>query len=65
MRAQQQGFQTTAPYAILMDSDTGAVLYEKAADELMVPASMAKLMTIELLFHEIAARARSGWTTSS
>jgi D-alanyl-D-alanine carboxypeptidase (penicillin-binding protein 5/6) len=52
-RAQQQGFSTIAPYAVLMDSDTGAVLFEKAADELMVPASMAKLMTIELLFHEI------------
>jgi D-alanyl-D-alanine carboxypeptidase (penicillin-binding protein 5/6) len=50
---QQQGFTTIAPYAILLDSDTGAVLFEKAADELMVPASMAKLMTIELLFHEI------------
>jgi D-alanyl-D-alanine carboxypeptidase (penicillin-binding protein 5/6) len=52
--AQQQGFQTSAPYAILIDSDTGAVLFEKAADELMVPASMAKLMTIELLFNEIS-----------
>ena len=53
-RAQGQGFQTIAPYAILMDSDTGAVLFEKAADELMVPASMAKLMTLEVLFNEIA-----------
>ncbi|MHB2166323.1 D-alanyl-D-alanine carboxypeptidase family protein [Alsobacter sp. R-9] len=50
----QQAFQTTAPYAILMDSDTGAVLFEKAADDLMVPASMAKLMTIEVLFDQIA-----------
>src|SRR3569833_1875899 len=48
-----QPFQTSAPYAILLDSDTGAVLFERAADELMVPASMAKLMTLELLFHEI------------
>jgi serine-type D-Ala-D-Ala carboxypeptidase (penicillin-binding protein 5/6) len=52
--AQGQPFQTTAPYAILMDSDTGAVLFEKAADELMVPASMAKLMTLEILFDQIA-----------
>ncbi|WP_460451387.1 D-alanyl-D-alanine carboxypeptidase family protein [Alsobacter sp. SYSU BS001988] len=50
----QQGFQTSAPYAILMDFESGAVLYEKAADELMVPASMAKLMTIELLFKALA-----------
>lgn len=53
-QAQGQGFQTIAPFAILMDSDTGAVLFEKAADELMVPASMAKLMTLEVLFNEIA-----------
>lgn len=52
--AQAQGFQSTAPYAILMDYDTGAVLYEKAADDLMVPASMAKLMTLEILFKEMA-----------
>jgi len=53
-RAQQQAFQTTAPFAILMDSDTGAVLFERAADDLMVPASMAKLMTAEVLFDQIA-----------
>ncbi len=52
--AQQQAFQTTAPFAILMDSDTGAVLFERAADDLMVPASMAKLMTAEVLFEQIA-----------
>ncbi len=52
--AQQQGFQTSAPYAILMDSETGAVLFERAADDLMVPASMAKLMTAEILFDQIA-----------
>jgi D-alanyl-D-alanine carboxypeptidase (penicillin-binding protein 5/6) len=50
---QQQGIQTIAPFAVLMDYDTGAVLFEKAADELMVPASMAKTMTLELLFREI------------
>ncbi|MCP8941113.1 D-alanyl-D-alanine carboxypeptidase [Alsobacter sp. SYSU M60028] len=51
--AQQQGFQTIAPYAVLLDSDSGAVLFEKAADELMTPASMAKLMTVEILFDQI------------
>lgn len=49
-----QTFQTSAPYALLMDYDTGAILFEKAADELMVPASLAKLMTAEVVFHEIA-----------
>lgn len=51
--ARAQSFQTAAEHAILMDADTGTVLFEKAADELMVPASMAKLMTVEILFHEI------------
>lgn len=33
--ARAQGFQSQAPFAVLLDSETGAVLYEKAADELM------------------------------
>ena len=44
----------------MLDSDTGAVLFEKAADELMVPASMAKLMTIEMLFTDPAGQGRPG-----
>ena len=47
------GFQTTAPYAILMDSETGTVLFERNADKLNPPASMSKLMTIELVLHTI------------
>lgn len=53
--AQAQGFQSQAPFAVLLDSDTGAVLYEKAADELMVPASMAKLATVLVAFQDITA----------
>lgn len=49
-----QAFQSAAPYAILLDSGSGAVLYEKAADELMVPASMAKIATALVAFQEIA-----------
>jgi D-alanyl-D-alanine carboxypeptidase (penicillin-binding protein 5/6) len=48
-----QGFQTAATQAILMDAATGTVLFEKAADELFSPASMAKLMTVEIVFNEI------------
>lgn len=51
--ANAQKFDTIAPYAILMDSESGAVLFERAADELMVPASMAKIMTARVLFDEI------------
>ncbi|MFJ5369207.1 D-alanyl-D-alanine carboxypeptidase family protein [Bosea sp. CER48] len=53
--AHAQNFQSQAPFAILLDSETGAVLYEKAADELMVPASMAKLATVLVAFQDIGA----------
>ncbi len=49
----QGGFQTSAPFAVLMDAETRTVLFEKAADELMVPASMVKVMTAALVFEEI------------
>ncbi|NIX77498.1 D-alanyl-D-alanine carboxypeptidase family protein [Microvirga terricola] len=48
-----QNFQTIAPTAILIDADTQTVLFEKNADELMAPASMAKLMTAEVVFSEL------------
>lgn len=53
--AQAQSFQSPAPFAVLLDSETGAVLYEKAADEPMVPASMAKLATVLVAFQDIGA----------
>jgi serine-type D-Ala-D-Ala carboxypeptidase (penicillin-binding protein 5/6) len=51
--AQAQNFQTGAPTAILMDAGSHAVLFEKNADELTAPASMAKTMTAEVVFNEI------------
>ncbi|MBV8428289.1 MAG: D-alanyl-D-alanine carboxypeptidase [Hyphomicrobiales bacterium] len=45
--------QTTAQQAVLMDEQSGTILYEKNARSLMLPASLAKLMTAEVLFHEI------------
>jgi D-alanyl-D-alanine carboxypeptidase (penicillin-binding protein 5/6) len=44
------GFQTSAPHAILIDAETGTVLFEKAADEPTPPSSLAKLMTAEIIF---------------
>jgi D-alanyl-D-alanine carboxypeptidase (penicillin-binding protein 5/6) len=46
-------FQTQAPAAILIDADTGTILFEKNADQLIAPSSMAKLMTAEVVFHEL------------
>jgi D-alanyl-D-alanine carboxypeptidase (penicillin-binding protein 5/6) len=46
-------FQTAAPYAILIDADTGTVLFEKNPDKLNPPASMSKLMTVEVVLHAI------------
>jgi D-alanyl-D-alanine carboxypeptidase (penicillin-binding protein 5/6) len=48
-----QGFQTGAPTAILIDANSHAVLFEKNADELTAPASMAKTMTAEVVFNEL------------
>ena len=41
---------TKAKQAILLDADTGSVLFEKNADQLMPPASMSKLVTLGVLF---------------
>jgi D-alanyl-D-alanine carboxypeptidase (penicillin-binding protein 5/6) len=47
------GFQTSAPFAILIDAETGSVLFEKGADALTAPSSLAKLITAEVVFNEI------------
>jgi len=47
------GFATKAPQAILIDIGTGAVLFQKNADERAPPASMTKLMTLTLLFRAL------------
>jgi serine-type D-Ala-D-Ala carboxypeptidase (penicillin-binding protein 5/6) len=46
-------FQTSVPHAILIEAESGSVLYERAADELVYPASLAKLMTAEVVFNEL------------
>jgi len=48
-----QNFQTGAPVALLVDFESGAVLFEKGADQLMAPGSMVKLMTAEIVFREL------------
>jgi D-alanyl-D-alanine carboxypeptidase (penicillin-binding protein 5/6) len=48
-----EGFQTAAPTAILVEAESGSILFEKNADELVAPASLSKLMTAEVVFNEI------------
>lgn len=46
-------FNTKAKYAALLDYDTGEVLYQKNADEKMVPSSMTKVMTAYIVFERL------------
>ena len=43
----------SAPHAILIDAQNGGVLFEREPDALIFPASLAKLMTAEYVFHLI------------
>lgn len=51
--ATSQTLQTTARQAIIIDYQTGAVLFEKNADERMPPSSMSKIMTAYMVFKEV------------
>ncbi len=51
--AYAQRFETRAKHALLMDADTETILFQKAADERMPPASMAKLMTMAVVFEAL------------
>jgi len=51
--SKKDDFQTAAPYAILLDVESGTVLFEKGADVPTPPSSMAKLMTTEVVFNEL------------
>ena len=46
-------FETKAGQAFVIDGETGSVLYSKDADKLIPPASLAKMMTMELVFHSL------------
>lgn len=51
--AQDSGFRTKAPHAVIMDFETGEVLFEKDAREPMAPASMTKIMTANMIFEAL------------
>ena len=51
--AAQAAMETSAEHALLMDGESGQVLWAKDADTPSPPASMSKLMTLELLFQRL------------
>lgn len=51
----QSAFQTHVPAAILLDADTGTILFEKDADRAFPPSSLAKVMTAAVVFGQIKA----------
>ncbi|MDJ0921925.1 MAG: D-alanyl-D-alanine carboxypeptidase family protein [Henriciella sp.] len=50
-----QIIETEAEYAVIMDHNTGEVLYAKNGDVPMIPASMTKIMTAHLVFTRLEA----------
>ncbi|MEM1039514.1 MAG: D-alanyl-D-alanine carboxypeptidase family protein [Pseudomonadota bacterium] len=51
--ASAQTFETKAKQALVMDFESRSILFQKNADQLMPPASMAKLMTMEVVFNAL------------
>lgn len=49
----QFDFASRAEFVMLMDYESGTVLFQKNADSPMPPASMAKLMTIAVVFDQL------------
>jgi D-alanyl-D-alanine carboxypeptidase (penicillin-binding protein 5/6) len=51
--ANAQLYQTKAKQALLLDADTGTILFAKEADAKIPPASLAKIMTMEVVFNQL------------
>lgn len=51
--AHAQLFETKAPQAFMIDAETGTILFSRDADKLIPPASLGKLMTMEVVFHAL------------
>ncbi|MGP1273957.1 MAG: D-alanyl-D-alanine carboxypeptidase family protein [Caulobacterales bacterium] len=53
--AQDPVFETSASHAVIMDYETGEILFSKNGDQPMPPSSMSKLMTALMVFEAIEA----------
>lgn len=51
--ANAQTFETKAQQAFVIDQETGTLLFTKDPDKPFPPASLAKMMTMEVVFHAI------------
>lgn len=51
--ARAQTLQTEATHAVILDHETGQVLFSKNGTEPMIPASMTKMMTAHVVFDRI------------
>ncbi len=58
-----QDFHTSASQLLLVDDETGAILFEKQGDVAFFPASLVKLMTAEIVFHKLKEGALSSTKT--
>lgn len=54
-KKEEGGYETDAPNAILIDADSGSVLFEKNADQPTAPSSMQQLMTSLIVFDKLAS----------
>jgi serine-type D-Ala-D-Ala carboxypeptidase (penicillin-binding protein 5/6) len=54
-QANANEYVSKARNAIVMDADSGAIMYQLKADELIPPASMSKLMTLAVVFKSLKA----------
>ncbi|HEY9056115.1 MAG TPA: D-alanyl-D-alanine carboxypeptidase family protein [Aurantimonas sp.] len=53
--AAESRIETAAKQALLVDGETGTVLFQKAPDAPFPPASLAKMMTMEIVFAALRA----------
>src|SRR5437762_13922051 len=53
-KKEEGGFDIDAPNAILIDADSGSVLFEKNADQPTAPSTMQHLMTLVIVFDKLA-----------
>jgi D-alanyl-D-alanine carboxypeptidase (penicillin-binding protein 5/6) len=54
--ARSAPFETKAKQAFMIDATSGTILFSKNADDLIPPASLAKLMTMETVFDALKQR---------